>query len=201
MAVEPGDLLKVVMEALDPLGNKVSNKFTFLTEFEGSLPHAAVSLAVHDWMETAFETVKAGIQHDSELGTAIIDVIKWVGSRWEVEKHIDETDPDVTFSCFAEPLPLQVAACVLYNTYRPRVRRPLYLWGGCEWAAQDGKWIPSQVVRLADFAAATMSDVVCGFGHRLVPAVMQASGALVTAISGAVVTDIPSAMTRRRPEG
>lgn len=199
MTVIDGDLIRTVQRATIHSGQSVSSKFYHLAVSDTVLANAEVVDKMETWLEAAYDELSLFATTDCQLNEAEIDRIGYVDGAWRTLENIGVATPSVTFSPAQPPPPGQIAALLTFSTNKRKVRRPFYQWGPREDATIGGVLHPTMVTVLILFGIVLLSPAFFDANNYLYPVTVSAARDAVHRVTGFTVTDVVTAMSRRRP--
>ena len=201
MAVNDGDVLKVVVSQLLSDDTIAQNVYHYLAAFGSSQTNGDVLDALETAIETMYETIDAEVADSVIMDTMEVDTVAWDAGEgeWLTVQNIGERTPTVTNEAIADAFPNQVAATLgAYTTY-PKVRGRKALPGFNEGSADVGELDVQALVALGLFLVEYIADVVIDGANLLSPGVASVSTAAFRAFGSGWINTVLGSQRRRKP--
>ena len=201
MAVLTGEVIKAVAEFVLDDGSIIQNIFHFACVFVAEQAEALVVAAVKGYIEDIYAAIDAYISDTVTVNDFNVHVVEWDVSEqgWEVVRFVGADTPAITFTSLDDPLPNQMAAVLVANTYRPKSRGRKFLVPFVETAALAGDLIGAALTALGIALNHYLADENISIGNDLSPGVPRAGVETFLIFSDGVVNSILGTQRRRKP--
>lgn len=201
MAVNDGDILKVVVSLILDDGTIAQNVFHYLAELVAQQTNADILDALETQMESLYATIDDQIADSVTMDTMEVDTVAWDAGEGEflTVQNIGERTPTVTFAALGEALPNQMAATMgAYTTY-PKVRGRKAFPSFNEASADIGELDTQALVDLGLCLAEYLEDITVSAQNTLSPGVASVSTAAFRAFGSGWINSTLGTIRRRKP--
>lgn len=201
MAVNNGDVLKVVMEVLLGDGSIAQNVYYFIAELLAQLGDATVTGLIETWIESAYGELTNELVNDISQRLCTVQKIEFDATEqeWLVTENIGTFTPTIVYGNANEALPNMVCAVATFLTFRPKTRGRKFLFPFGENDQDAGYLTSTALANMADYADAILDTITYSPGNDLEPGVPRAGVDNFRKLTGAVVTNVLGTQRRRRP--
>lgn len=199
MTVVHGDILRGVQYLTLIDGQRVSNKFYWVAELETVVPIDDVLDAVETWVAYVYQAVRNVCSEDILMSDGVLDRISWIGGAWRTMSRLGMIDPDPDWNNDTPWVPDQVAALVVFTTASRKMRRPFYLPGLTMDRLNAGLMNGYAFGRVAILGARALEPVDLSPAGALYPVTVHASQDGLERLTGCQLTNVVTALHRRRP--
>lgn len=201
MTVSNGDVLKVFLELVLGDGTIAQNVYHLRATFADDQTDSAVSAVVETYLETIMGELSDYLADDFTINPSWLHKVAWntTQSKWLTTYLIDTFTPSFTHTSTPDPLPNQIAAVMIGNTYTPSSRGRKFIPGLTDNATDGSTLIAACVVDLVGAVADYISVAPVSAGNNLVPGVPDYDSSTFWTFRDGVADTIVGTQRRRKP--
>lgn len=197
--MDNGEIVQIVVDFSNALGNHFQNKFVYLADFATSQPDSQALTAIGNHFGGMYDEVASWIHTSLDDPDVFVDVIEWVVDHWEVVRTVGSLILGTTFTGTADVLPFMDAAVAVARTARPRSRGRKFLPPFGEDAQVGTGLVAACKADLADWVSDYIDNLNVGTQSDLEPGVASVvTGTFLPFVNG-FYDDLIGTQRRRRP--